>query len=391
MNFERRSNGTYVFDIVYNVPERFRDRVDGKKQLRRTIDTAELLPEERPRGVSDLKLLRAQKLKELRDQVSKTRSLTEQEQGTFAQLLKYRIKTAGDASMPEMFKRVLEDFGATPMELFVPKYLEYINLLETTKSRTTKRLRALATVNRYKSVIKMILMTALEDGLIDRMPLRIRIPLRKEVERDRVFVGDERDRLEKVMIDHASHLYWFVYFAERNPGRKQDLLHLPRTRLDMSKPWVRYTPMKTGNEIPKPTTLIEIDEDLIRYAQALPPDCPLLFPRLIWSNEDQEHIRNYGWNPRNWDMIRRASWEPMGDPKRHWNTLLRNADPAIADFKIHDLKHVALTSMLNAGYTPQQIKSLGIQYTERTLWRYYHRDAELVLDQRKERLLSLAS
>ena len=55
----------------------------------------------------------------------------------------------------------------------------------------------------------------------------------------------------------------------------------------------------------------------------------------------------------------------------------------IDDFHWHDLKHCAITWMLDNGYTERDLRNLGIQYSPAMINRYYHTDAAKVLSKWK--------
>jgi len=66
--------------------------------------------------------------------------------------------------------------------------------------------------------------------------------------------------------------------------------------------------------------------------------------------------------------------------------MLREA--RINDFHWHDLKHCAITYMVDAGYTILDLKNLGIQFSEEMVERYYNFSAKKVIG--KYRSLNLA-
>jgi len=67
----------------------------------------------------------------------------------------------------------------------------------------------------------------------------------------------------------------------------------------------------------------------------------------------------------------------VGNNRRYdkeWQRILDEAD--VKDFRWHDLKHVALTYLLDNGYTERDLMQCGIQYTREMVDHYYHHDAE---------------
>ena len=59
------------------------------------------------------------------------------------------------------------------------------------------------------------------------------------------------------------------------------------------------------------------------------------------------------------------------------------AEARIDNFRWHDLKHCAITWMLDSGYTERDLQNLGIQYSPAMINRYYLTDAQKVLSKWK--------
>jgi hypothetical protein len=68
---------------------------------------------------------------------------------------------------------------------------------------------------------------------------------------------------------------------------------------------------------------------------------------------------------------------PLGDFKKHWRLILIAAN--VEDFRWDDLKHCAITWMVDNGYSERDLKNLEIQYSPAMVDRYYHADANRVL------------
>ena len=162
-------------------------------------------------------------------------------------------------------------------------------------------------------------------------------------------------RLIGVLERSKSYLLWPVKFSLRNPIRKGDLISLTRENLDRFRPWIHFYASKTRNRKNRETVLPFLDDDLLVWFDSLPADCPYLFPRTDGTGE----------------------WHQLGDFKKHWHTMLTEA--GIDDFRWHDLKHCAITWMLDNGYTERDLRNLGIQYSPAMINRYYHTDAAKVL------------
>ena len=93
---------------------------------------------------------------------------------------------------------------------------------------------------------------------------------------------------------------------------------------------------------------------MLKYFDGLSAECEFLFPRFV-----------------------NGEYTDLGDFKNHWHTILKEA--RIEDFRWHDLKHCAITFMIDAGYTTLDLKILGIQFSAEMVERYYNFSAKKVI------------
>ena len=253
---------------------------------------------------------------------------------------------------------VKKAIGHVPIEHIEEEFDRYIQSLKTIPSELTGRLLKNKSINNYIDVCLISLNFAAKSCYrkitgIKHNPLAgyERLPT---VPRDRVFVDNEERRLKDVMIKFKSPLYQALCFSMNNPIRRGDLLNLRRENRNRDNNFIHFLPSKTKNQIPKETILVCIDDAQNEYWDSLPLDCPWLFPWIDVSG--------------NWRQLTRNDFAVP------WNELLDKA--TIKDFHWHDLKHVAITWMLDNGFQEIDLKNLGIQYTPEMIERYYHREAE---------------
>lgn len=279
---------------------------------------------------------------------------------TFGEVLRFYRDAKGYGAMDSTFLRMEHDLDAVPIREVEDRLEHYLETLGTEVCPTTQRVRKGSTVNRYAACANMAFAYALRKKRISGNPMTF-YEREDEEARDRVLSADEELRLLSTLQRLDSHLYWPVRFSLHNPIRRGDLRKLTWDNFDETKPWVHFYPEKTRRRKQRETCLPFLDADLLehwRELRAQYPDNPYLFPRI---EEDGVY--------------------PLGDFKRHWYTVLRST--AILDFHWHDLKHCAITWVLDNGYTERDLKNLGIQYTDAMIDRYYKHDANKVLERYK--------
>ena len=208
-------------------------------------------------------------------------------------------------------------------------------------SQTSARQRSPATIAKYMAVCRTVLRYAYNTGVLDNMPVR-QWELPAAPARTRVLSPDEESRLLRAL--ENDWLYWPVVFALHNPIRVGDLFNLTWENVDLTVPWVRFWPAKTGGTQGRATCLVCLDEEMLDYLSR-PHGAELLFPR--WHNGAGVH---------------------PGDFKRHWTTVCESA--GIRGFLFHDLRHCATKYMLDQGYTTDELLRLEIHGTAERVRRY---------------------
>lgn len=275
---------------------------------------------------------------------------------TFGDALRYyRENCTADVSRVKcLFDKLESDLGAVPLYKLTERFSSYWTLIKDERAKRTGNLLAPSTRNRLLMYGKVALNFCEKRGLVANNPLKC-FELLSENERDRVLTQEEQDSILAVMERRKSYLTMPFYFSLRNPIRRGDLGALTRKNLDRFKPWIHFYPQKTRKKVNRETCLPFLDDTLLNWFNSLPLECELLFPRI--DNKGQ--------------------WHPLGDWKRHWHSILSEA--GVEDFHWHDLKHCAITWMLDNGYSDRDLKNLGIQYTPAMIDRYYKHDANKVL------------
>ena len=279
----------------------------------------------------------------------------------FEDIVDIVLRQNAGAGMRWVYERIRRELAGPVDTSFQVRYNRYVDLLESEE-------KALNTVSNHKGAIQRCLRTAFKRRMIDDIPVRD-FGIRREF-RDMVLTGDQRQALENVMIKNASHLYWSIRLAEVRPIRgRSDLWNLRKenyVRFGEGSPYLRLSARKTGLETTVP--IADLPEVVEYLDRALPASCTLLFPRLNGAFTDV----------RDFDGMRRSSWYPMGNPRRHFGRLCRQAN--IVGFHFHDFKRLATTNMLENGYSAEDLMDLGFYASREMIDRCYKkRDAMTVL------------
>lgn len=281
-----------------------------------------------------------------------------------------RIQNEGDASMGGYFDRLIALVGDKRPSEWRSAYLSTMQYLKNTVNPANKKPRSPGTLNRYRSVFKMVFNFAKDEHIVSDYDLNLKIKLDHEEGRDRVWTAAERDKIFEVLHARNSWLTMAVYFSAFNPIRAGDLFGcrdddkngfnpgLRKENFNPIKNWVEFYANKTKKKNLRPTYLKQIDEKLRDYFSSLPSDCPFLFPRIYSDGSWKQVEARRGY--REYDT--------------EWDTVLLLA--GVKDFHWHDLKHCSITYLLDNGYSELDLKNCGIQYTRRMIDRYYNYDAE---------------
>jgi len=248
------------------------------------------------------------------------------------------------------FNQLLNDLGNAPLELFVERLEDHIELRRTTPSKTGRPL-ANASVNRLMQMVKAAFNVAVEMELIEKSPInRTRFKKLKEVSRDRSLTPEEKIKLLDTLVIEAPHLYPMIRYAMLVPCRKSELINMRKTDLDLVAKAIRVRNGTTKNDegIWKP-----IPTEMLDYFQTLPADCPYMFYRL-----------------------EKDGYHSLGDFKNAWKRCLRLA--GISDFRHHDLRHISASDMVDNG-TPEQIVMQVAGWKTNMLRTYYHKAGKKAL------------
>lgn len=279
-------------------------------------------------------------------------------------LITLRIENEGDSSCGGYFNQIKKRIGCLKIENLRSGCKNFIK--EISKEITNRgKVRSVNTINLFKKCLRILFRFAKEEKIIKEIPIKFKIEKAKR--RDRIWLPEEKRFIYKALEDLNSWLFWPVYFAERNPIREKDLFSLQKENYIQKKNWIQFYAGKTEDNQPRMTYLKQIDSNLRNYFLSLPPDCPWLFPKIKNGIYCQAYENYNDYNPEWWNVLRLAY------------KYLNNKDKITKekiDFHFHDLRHVAITYLVDLGYTILNFQNCGIHFTKAMIDLYYHCDAE---------------
>lgn len=290
-------------------------------------------------------------------------SLKNQE-ALFEELVDAVLRINDGAGMPWIYSQVRAALKGSVDDKFPKRYMRYVERLESEG-------KSLNTVSNHKAVIRRVLRHGYNSGVLKEMPIR-----KFDVEhsfRKRIWNTDEeRLRLFNTLEKEKSHIYWACILLERRPIRAvSDLFRLTDDHFVRNNglPYLRFLAKKTSKKtkenkethIPLYTLKGEVFEDLVEYFDhGRPQGCRYLFPRL-----EGEYSGVY-----DFEAMRKCNWYPMGNPKKHWNTMCKKAE--IVNLHIHDLKHIATSNMIEKeGWSIERLLGMGCQFSREMVEEVY--------------------
>ncbi len=250
------------------------------------------------------------------------------------------------------YKKLDTDLGDVPLIAFADRLEAYFRFLRTSPSTATGRPLTNASVNRHLAMIRTAFNLAVDLGHLDKNPItKARFPMLREVPRDRVLSDEETLRLLNTIEKHAPHILPLCRYALQVPCRRSELVNMRREDLDLVSNSIRVRNGTTKNDrgCDKP-----IPPDMVAYFRSLPQACPYLFYR-----------------------IEGGKYLPLGGFYKSWQKCLRLS--GIADFRLHDTRHMAATALLDNG-TPEQAVLTVAGWKTNMIRTYYHRDGKKSLN-----------
>ena len=172
--------------------------------------------------------------------------------------------------------------------------------------------------------------------------------------RNRRLSADEEKRLLTAVNEHSNPMMgWIVGIALETGMRWSEILTLKRTQVDLNRRIVRL--IKTKNTQPRTVPLSMMAVELFRPAiknPARPDDTDLIF----FGEPGRDGVRRPYQFDRMWQSIKRKQ--------------------GLKDFRFHDLRHEAVSRLVEAGFSDQEVSAISGHKSMQMLKRYTHLRAE---------------
>lgn len=266
--------------------------------------------------------------------------------GEAVDLYLVKLRAVGRLSKYHLCKVELirREFGHLPLGAVPERFEAWLKHLANTPGRTGK-LRAPATLNRQVEIVRAVFnhLVALEE--FPKNPItKLRFPKHKEKPRDRYLTPDERLRLLNAIRLRHPQMLPLIRYMMLVPCRVSELTSARREQYNPFTNTIYIPDSKADIPIHKP-----VPDEMTEYFRSIPADCPWLF---YWTDSD-------------------GRYRPFVNRHRAWADALKIA--GLSNFRIHDLRHVAVTDLKQAGNQDETIMSVAGWKTN-MMRTYYHMD-----------------
>jgi integrase len=221
---------------------------------------------------------------------------------------------------------------------------EYKRHVENTRTRTGGQ-RSITDINHHLKRVRRLLTVAVEQGWIDVNPFKRGGALIRETfetERTRVLTPGEEAKLLAACIDKREHLRPIVIFAIETACRRGEIRRLLWSDINLTGRVIRIQATNTKTLKPR---MVPISARLRETLAQLRPNSPVF---------------------------------PSGDFKRSFETACRIT--GLDDVHFHDLRHTAITRMIEAGLPSKMVMKISGHLQLKTFMRYLNQTEENVYD-----------
>ena len=251
-----------------------------------------------------------------------------------------------------------EHFGASRIKDITPAGIEKFKnkrldepIKYTNKSgEEVVRPRAIASVNRELALLRAIFNDAVQNGLLMRSPfsgIKGIISMADEVRRERVLSFEEEGKLLSACFNRRSHLKAIVITALDTAMRRGELLKLKWENVNFTTRTIHVIAMNTKTARPRS---IGITTRVLKELEEL------------WEKSPKD--------------LEEFVFGIINTVKKSFTSACKIAN--IKDFRFHDLRHTAITRMIQAGLAPMEIMKISGHTQMTTFARYVNPDTNAV-------------
>ena len=268
-----------------------------------------------------------------------------------------------------MVNTLIDHFGRKKIRSITHADIEDYKFKRFNMPTIHKTQRAIASVNRELELLRAILRFAVRQRWLSHSSFELGEPLiskSDEVKRERVLTFDEENRLLNACEGERTITY------KRN-GKEV------------------ATTMKVGRELLKALIITAVDTTMrkgeiikLRWQDV---DFPMRTITIIAFNSKTAKAREVGMTPRVYDELKNL-WEQSPKSfdelvfgiKNNFKKSFASAcsDAVIKDFRFHDLRHTAITRMIQAGLSPMEVMKVSGHTQMNTFARYVNPNTESV-------------
>jgi len=262
----------------------------------------------------------------------------------------YQARHTVDSNSETYFNRLEKELGTVKMAELKTRFDSWFLALKATKSERGMPL-ANGTLNRYLIWSKTVLNYAIRAGGIKENPIKY-IERMKEIPRDVMLSEKQEIRLLNTIEQRTPYLSAAVRYMLQVPCRAwSEVVTMRREDVDLFSNCIRVRngTTKTGAGIDKP-----IPPDMVEYFRSIPPESEYAF----WRKVNGKYL-------------------PLGRFAKSWMRCTEEA--GLAGLRVHDLRHVAATRLIDNG-TPEQVVMTVAGWKTNMLRVYYHREPKKALE-----------
>ena len=233
-------------------------------------------------------------------------------------------------SHKSMIDRMSADLGHLSLDEFSDYFETYLRAYRRTLVHGM--VRSNCSGNRKVAIARAVFTLLVDLDMWPKNPItNSRFPKTTEKPRDRQFSDEEFNKLLAAIKNHRPYLLPIIQYMAQVPCRTTELTIAKREQYNPSTGTIFIPDSKNDVAINKP-----IPAAMRRsYFDSIPADCPYLFYRI-----DKDGM-----------------YHPLGDFKKSFHFCLKQA--GLSDFQVKDLRHRAVTTLIENGNTPHVVADIA--------------------------------